>query len=353
MHSPHREQLPDRIGIRAVVGIPDLRPGDDLAGMIHASAPWIDSHDIVVVTSKAVSKVEGRLISAPVETAEREAARRKAIDDESVSVVAQRGPTKVVRTRHGLTMAAAGVDGSNVRSDEIALLPLDPDASAARLRAELQHRWGLDVSVVITDTAGRNWRLGLVDIAIGSAGIEALRDLRGGTDTHGHPLAVTAMAQIDQLASASELVRGKLAQVPVAVISGVPWTGDTAGQSSARDLIRPLIDDMFSLGTRDVVPAADSLPIRIDRQVGDRLLTAAVIASGLENTLEVDLVDDPVVVLTSEQPGLITGVALGKFLVALRAEGLAASWTSKSTGASTRIVLRVGAAPDYQGHAGG
>lgn len=338
-----RESLPDQITVRGVRGIPDLRPGDDLAGIVLEYAGDLTDGDVVVVTSKAVSKVEGRLVSVPLDAAGRDNARRRAVDDETRSVVAQRGPTKIVRTSHGLTMAAAGVDASNVPDGEIALLPVDPDASAARLRAGIRERAGVDVAVVVTDTAGRVWRDGLTDLAIGSAGIPALRDLRGGPDTHGHALQVTAMAQIDEIAAASELVRGKLARVPVAVLSGLPWVEDG---SVAHDLVRPLETDMFSLGTRDVVPASTSAPETTEDRVLDRLLDAAV-ARSADGEVRIDVTANPLVLVHVPGGGVALGVAVGRLLVALRAEGLAGRWGS--TERSDTVEVRVGPARPYLG----
>ena len=179
---------------------------------------WLDG-DVLLVTSKVVSKVEGRLVPSPTDPDERDALRRKLIDDETVRLVAQFGRTKIVENRLGIVAAAAGIDASNVQADEIALLPDDPDASAGRLRAEFAAR-GLDVGVVITDTQGRAWRLGVVDMAIGAAGVEVLADLRGDVDGHGNELVVTQVAVGDELAAAGDLVKGKLAAVPVAVARG-------------------------------------------------------------------------------------------------------------------------------------
>lgn len=233
-----------------VPGLPDFRPGDDLAGAIATAAPWLADGDVLVVTSKAVSKVEGRLVPAPVEPAGREAARQAAIDGETVRVVAARGRTKIVETRQGLVLAAAGVDASNVRAGELALLPVDPDASARALREELMQRLGVTVAVVVSDTMGRPWRTGVVDVAIGAAGLHAVEDLRGATDTHGLRLEMTEVAVADELAAAAELAKGKLSAVPVAVVRGLTPVDDPRG---ARALLRPSADDLFRLGTAEAV----------------------------------------------------------------------------------------------------
>ena len=165
----------------------------------------------MVVTSKVVSKVEGRLVPAPADPAGREAARQAAVDGETVRVVAARGRTRIVETRHGLVLAAAGVDACNVRPGELALLPVDPDASARRAaRPGCARSLGVDVAVVVSDTMGRPWRNGVVDVAIGAAGIRAVDDLRGATDAHGTLLEITEVAVADEVAAAAELVKGKL-----------------------------------------------------------------------------------------------------------------------------------------------
>jgi coenzyme F420-0:L-glutamate ligase len=233
-----------------VRGLPDFRPGDDLAGAIAAAAPWLADRDVVVVTSKAVSKVEGRLVPAPVDPAGREAARQRAIDAETVRVVATRGRTKIVETPQGLVLAAAGVDASNVRAGELALLPIDPDASARALQTALHTALGVEVAVVVSDTMGRPWRIGVVDVAIGAAGIRAVEDLRGATDTHGLRLEMTEVAVADELAAAAELAKGKLAGVPVAVVRGLSPVDDPRGAGA---LLRPSVEDLFRLGTAEAV----------------------------------------------------------------------------------------------------
>ncbi len=230
--------------VHPVVGLPDVRPGDDLAEMLAAAFPY-EAGDVVVVTSKVVSKAEGRLVPAGDD---REAARLRAIDDETVRVVARRGTTTIAETRHGLVLAAAGVDASNVRADEIALLPLDPDASAAALRDRLQQLTGKPLAVVVSDTMGRAWRVGQTDQAIGVAGLAPIRDSRGTTDGHGHVLEVTEIAVADELASAAELVKGKADGIAAAVVRGLAYGDD--GRTAAA-LVRPAGEDWFRLGTAD------------------------------------------------------------------------------------------------------
>jgi coenzyme F420-0:L-glutamate ligase len=229
----------------------ELRPGDDLAAELIRCAPWLADGDIVVVTSKIVSKTEGRLVPVPTEDPlQREAIRQQAIADETVRVVARRGSLQVVQTRHGLVLAAAGVDASNVSRDEIALLPLDPDASARQLRDQLRERTGRSVAVVISDSVGRPWRHGISDVAIGVAGLTAVLDVRGETDRHGNELIVTEVAVADELAAAGDLVKGKLADIPVAVVRGLPFSDD--GKGSSR-LIRGAAGDLFRMGTAEAL----------------------------------------------------------------------------------------------------
>ena len=238
------------ITLLTVEGLPELRPGDDLAGEILRCAPWLADGDVLVVTSKAVSKVEGRLIRTSGDPAEREAARQQAITDETVRLVARRGPLRIAETRHGLVMAAAGVDASNVAGGEIALLPLDPDGSARRLRDAVAERAGLQVAVIISDSMGRPWRHGITDVAIGVAGLAAVRDDRGERDRHGNLLEVTEVAVADELAAAADLVKGKLSDIPVAVVRGLSYSDDGRG---SRSLIRGAGGDLFRMGTAEAL----------------------------------------------------------------------------------------------------
>src|SRR3954454_24940903 len=202
--------------------------GDDLAELITAAAPWIADGDVLIVTSKIVSKVEGRLVEVPADGPERDAARAAVLASETARVVARRGPTTIVQTHQGFVMAAAGIDASNVDKTHLALLPADPDASARALHAALADR-GLHVGVIVSDTMGRAWRNGLTDVALGAAGIAPFRDHRGEIDPYGNELQITQMAVIDELAAAGELVKGKVAQVPVAVVRGLGPLADEDG----------------------------------------------------------------------------------------------------------------------------
>ncbi|MGK5680993.1 coenzyme F420-0:L-glutamate ligase [Actinoplanes sp. URMC 104] len=241
--------MTDGLEILPVRGIGDIVAGDDLVELILAAAPWIADGDVLVVTSKIVSKAEGRLVEVPADGPERDDARRAVLESETARVVARRGPTTIVQTHHGFVMAAAGIDASNVDKTHLVLLPADPDASARRLRAEFGKR-GLDVGVIVSDTMGRAWRNGLTDVALGAAGIEPIRDHRGETDPYGNELEITQMAVIDELAAAGELVKGKVDRTPVAVVRGYPRAGvrDTDG---AAVLLRDGASDMFSLGTSE------------------------------------------------------------------------------------------------------
>jgi coenzyme F420-0:L-glutamate ligase/coenzyme F420-1:gamma-L-glutamate ligase len=237
------------VTVTAPDGAPEVQPGDDLAALLLPLVDLADG-DVVVVTSKVVSKAEGRVVPGTD--------RDAAIADEAVRVVARRGPTTIVRTRHGLTMAAAGVDNSNIEVGMLVLLPLDPDDSARRLRAAVAERTGLNVGVVVTDTAGRAWREGQTDIAIGAAGLTVLDDHAGRVDGHGNPLAVTAPAVADEIAGVAELAAGKLGGRPFAVVRGrsdlVLAPGDDGPGAAA--LVRPETGDLFGFGAREAVVRA-------------------------------------------------------------------------------------------------
>ncbi|WP_156685696.1 coenzyme F420-0:L-glutamate ligase [Mycobacterium sp. Marseille-P9652] len=242
-----------RVEILPVPGLPEFRPGDDLGGAIAAAAPWLRDGDVVVVTSKVLSKCEGRLVPAPQDAEERDALRRTLVEGEAVRVLARKGRTLITENRLGLVQAAAGVDGSNVGRDELALLPTDPDGSAAALRTALRERLGVDVAVVITDTMGRAWRNGQIDAAIGAAGLAVLHGYSGAVDAHGNELLVTEVAVADEVAAAADLVKGKLMGMPVAVVRGLSVPDDGTRPSRARDLLRPGTEDLFWLGTAEAI----------------------------------------------------------------------------------------------------
>jgi coenzyme F420-0:L-glutamate ligase/coenzyme F420-1:gamma-L-glutamate ligase len=241
---------PGAVTVIPIPGLPEFRPGDDLAGALAAAAPWLADGDVLVVTSKVLSKTEGRLVRAPTDPEERDRLRRELVDAETERVVARRGRTLIVAGKLGIVQAAAGVDGSNVAADELALLPADPDASAARLRADLRRIAGVDVGVVVTDTMGRSWRIGQTDVAIGATGVEVVHRYGGMVDGQGNELLVTEVAVADEIAGAADLVKGKLGGLPVAVVRGLRPTDDG---SAARDLVRPLDEDLFRLGTEEAL----------------------------------------------------------------------------------------------------
>ncbi|MFC4375291.1 coenzyme F420-0:L-glutamate ligase [Nocardia halotolerans] len=251
----------EELRIRPVTGLPEFRPGDDIAEQLAARAPWLADGDIVVVTSKIVSKVEGRIVTAPIDPEERDTVRRKLVDDEAVRVLARKGRTLITENRLGIVQAASGVDGSNVAEGELVLLPADPDASAKSLRTALAERLGVDVAVVITDTMGRAWRNGQIDAAIGAAGLRVLHDYAGAVDGQGNELHVTQVAVADELAAAADLVKGKLGGVPVAVVRGLVTEDDGSGAAA---LLRGGVDDLFWLGTAEAIERGrkEAVPLR-------------------------------------------------------------------------------------------
>lgn len=240
----------DVLTVTAVDGFPEVAEGVDLAGLItqHAGRALLDG-DVLVVTSKIVSKAEGRT---------RRAARDELLAGETDRVVARRGATTVVRTRHGLVLAGAGIDASNTPGGSCLLLPEDPDASARRLRVSVHTLTGRNVAVVVSDTAGRAWRTGQTDIAVGVAGLVPQVDLAGRLDAHGNPLSVTAPAVADEVAAAGDLVKGKLAGRPVAQVRGLAHLVLPPGEHGpgAAALVRPEDQDMFGLGAREAVLSA-------------------------------------------------------------------------------------------------
>jgi len=226
-------------------GVGEVRRGDDLAALLVDLVALADG-DVVLVTSKVVSKAEGRVVAGT---------REEALPGQTARVVARRGPTRIVRTHHGLTLAAAGVDASNVAAGEVVLLPLDPDGSARGLRARLRELTGRNVAIVVTDTAGRPWREGQTDIAVGAAGLRVLEDFAGRRDDYGNDLVVTAPAVADELAGAAELAQGKLGGRPFAVVRGRPdlvLPADDDGPGAVA-LVRPENTDMFGYGAREAV----------------------------------------------------------------------------------------------------
>lgn len=243
------------VSVIPLEGLPELEPGDDLGLLLHeaaARAGGLEDGDVVVVAQKAVSKVEGRVVSlAEVEPTERarelagpdgDARHVEVILRESARVVRSRPPLVIAETRHGFVCASAGVDASNAPGEgRLVLLPLDPDGSARRLRAQLVRLAGADVGVIVSDSFGRAWRQGTTDVALGVAGIAPLRDLRGTTDARGRELRTTQIAVADEIAGAAELVMGKARRVPAAIVRGV----DARGEGSAAELVMPRERDLF------------------------------------------------------------------------------------------------------------
>ena len=227
-----------RIEVLAVAGLPEVRPGDDLAALIAGAVDLVDG-DVVVVTQKVVSKAEDRLVDIDPEVG-----HRPLVERESVRILRRRGDLVIAETEHGFVCANAGVDLSNVEGGQAALLPVDSDRSARRIRDALRHRFSVDVAVVVSDTFGRPWRRGVTDVAIGCAGLRPVVDLRGTTDALGRELQVTEVAVVDEIAAAAELVMGKAAGVPVAVVRGIDpaWFGDG---SVVDNVVRSPDEDLF------------------------------------------------------------------------------------------------------------
>lgn len=259
------------VSVTPVTGLPEITEGADLARLIEAAAPGLADGDILVVTSKVISKAEGRLVKAD---------RDQAIDSETVRLVARRGPAKIVETRHGLVLAAAGVDNSNTPPGTVALLPIDPDASARRLRKDLHGRLDVRIGIVITDTLGRPWRIGQTDAAIGAAGISPVRDYRGQPDTFGNLLEVTLTAVADEIAAAADLVKEKVSSVPAAVVHGLAELVTDGDGPGAAALIRPASEDMFRFGSAEV-----PLARRTVREFSPRPVDEAAVRLAIDTAL--------------------------------------------------------------------
>lgn len=237
-----------RLEVWGVEGIPEIQAGDDLAALIQdAVGASLEDGDILSITSKIVSKAEGRQVAATD--------REQAITEQTVRTVATReharGVTRIVENPQGLVMAAAGVDASNAPEGIVLLLPEDPDGSALKLVSALRASTGKRLGVILTDTLGRPWREGQTDAAIGAAGLRVVDDLRGSTDASGHLLEATIAAVADEIASAADLVKGKASGVPVAVIRGLGHLVGDLDLPGARALIRAADQDMFRLGSEE------------------------------------------------------------------------------------------------------
>jgi coenzyme F420-0:L-glutamate ligase/coenzyme F420-1:gamma-L-glutamate ligase len=347
----------DGVAVLPVRGIDEVVPGTDLAEVITSAAPWLRDGDILVVTSKIVSKSEGQLVDVPTSGPERESARADVLAAETARSVARRGHTRIVQTHHGFVMASAGIDASNVDRSQLVLLPKDPDASARGLRAALRERFGLDVAVIISDTMGRPWRNGLTDVALGAAGLDAIRDYRGELDPYGNEMQVTQVAVVDELSAAGDLVKGKFDRVPVAVVRGYPVS--TSDGDGAAILVRDAQHDLFSMGTAEaraagLTHAATLTDGAFAEEPAEDVEAAVARALALVRVAPTTIVD-PV----PPDPGLPAGtvralrvhtrgpasaqVALGidvhRLRCALAAEGLASTWLPDDA------VLAVGTPP--------
>jgi coenzyme F420-0:L-glutamate ligase / coenzyme F420-1:gamma-L-glutamate ligase len=338
-------------------GLPEIGPGDDLPAIL--APPLRDlgllAGDVVAVTQKVVSKAEGRLAAATD--------RDGVVAAETVRVVARRGELLIAETRHGLICANAGVDASNLEEGVLSLLPRDPDASAAHLRESLAALLGVDAGVVITDTFGRPWREGVVNVAIGCAGLPALLDLRGSPDHHGRAMENTVVALADEVAAASGLVMTKAARVPVAIVRGVDRAG--APNSAARDLVRAPADDLFRESPLQAVGSLEAAPTfgpgRVPRAAVEEAVRAATAAGRAQGWLFVAvdspagrhrvrgaLANDrspaaaPLLLIpcapTENDDRLAAGRTIQDLLLALHAQGVASAWAA-TTPAEGRAVL--------------
>ncbi|MCQ3813490.1 MAG: coenzyme F420-0:L-glutamate ligase [Acidimicrobiia bacterium] len=232
--------VPD-LAIIAVRGMPEVRPGDNLTELLLATNIDLRNHDCLVITQKIVSKAENRLVAIePTDPL----SHKPIVESESVRILRRRGNLVISETAHGFICANAGVDLSNVERGQAALLPKDSDRSARRIKEQIHARTGVSVGVIISDTFGRPWRRGLTDIAIGCAGIAAIVDMRGSTDTFGRQLLVTEVATVDEIAAATELVMGKATGIPAAIVRGLPhkWFRESSVRS---EIVRSPSEDLF------------------------------------------------------------------------------------------------------------
>ena len=319
------------LSVMPIAGLPEVVPGQDLAGLIAAAVELLDG-DVVVVAQKVVSKAEGALVPPPAATSA-EDPRRSLARRLATAVVADEPQALIVRTDTGLVCANAGIDASNVPGGMLSLLPTDPDASAQRLREGLRAHAGADVAVIVADTFGRPWRMGQTDVAIGLAGLQPVRDERGGVDRDGNPLVVTEAAVADELAAAADLVRTKAQGVPVVVIRGFDW--QPSASAAATDLVRPAAHDLFARG-RGMLAAAltdSAWPDTWALGIPDHALRRA-------RTVDPDLevIDDgPPSILASGQP-----FAAGLAAAVLADCGLRVRWRSEEA----RVILEAGLPAD-------
>ncbi len=263
-----------------VEGLPEIRAGDDLAALLAPQLQALEARtgDVLVLTQKVVSKAEGRVVPAPE-------GREAWVALESRRVVARRGDLVIAETRHGFVCANAGVDASNVADGFLSLLPEDPDASAAAIRDSLRAALGIDLGVIVTDTFGRPWRYGLVNVAVGCAGLPALVDLRGTRDHHGRELETTVVALADEVAAASGLVMGKADRVPAALVRGV---SSTAPPGTARDMVRAPAGDLFRESPLQAIAARRSIrsygPGEVPQEAVEEAVRAACTAPAPHHT---------------------------------------------------------------------
>jgi len=262
-----------RLEILPVAGLPEIVHGDDLAALILQHTELRDG-DVVVVAQKAISKAEGRVVR--IDPRRKHEERRRVVEAESVRVLARRGDLVIVQTSHGFVCAHAGVDGSNVEKDQLALLPVDPDGSASLLRGRLQRLASVEVGVVISDTFGRPWRVGQTNVALGVAGIKPLRDYRGEKDAYGQLLEATLIAVADEIAGAAELVMGKTDGIPVAIVRGLEGA---AGMGDGRDLIRTPAEDLFAAGGVELIELRSSVRSFTKQEVPEDVIARAIAAA--------------------------------------------------------------------------
>ena len=332
---------PGPISCLPLTGIGEIRAGDNLADVLSAATPLLDG-DILVVTSKVISKAEGRVLTRD---------RTEALADETDRVVATRGNTSIVRTHHGLVMAAAGIDASNTAPGTVVLLPVDPDESARALRERIASAGGPNIAIVISDTSGRAWRNGQTDIAIGAAGLQVIHGYGGRTDDYGNLLAVTAPAVADEIAGTGDLVKGKLDRSPAAVLRGLAHLVLDPGSHGpgARMLIRDEADDMFGHGAREAVLHAVKTEPEARRGFGRRapaeeLVTALAALCGTEHVRTTSA--DEIEIRVAAGAGEADQRTLGGLEARLTTVAFAMGWTCTTTDPSVPgldLMLRFGA----------
>jgi coenzyme F420-0:L-glutamate ligase/coenzyme F420-1:gamma-L-glutamate ligase len=351
-----------------LAGMAEVRAGDDLARLLleavgRAGLELADG-DVLAVTSKVVAKAEGRTVPLPDDPAARERVRAETVAAETARVVARRGRLVIAETRTGLVGANALVDASNAGGDQLVLLPADPDASAARLRAAIEELDGHDVAVVVTDTLGRPWRLGQTDVAVGLAGMGALEDWRGRADGDGRQLEVTEVAVADEVAAAADLVKGKASRVPAALLRGVPRP---KGDGTAHDLVRPPTDDLFrTAGTAEdllgFLEGGAAEPVGkgpVDPSVLDRAVAVAAtvpIPGGRRLRVVPVPGEDPNLLACCVGPAgveeagieLAAGGAIRTLVLALHALGVAAQFQAATPAARNALAAALGLEPGWE-----